>query len=102
MERARLSDVPHGIGLHDYEVNFAYVEGGTRKRELVKVRLCLRCAPLLFVARKTRGNDGDGDRGRDGGGGGDRGGGAVAPAMNARMAREEAAARNHDCRMNGE
>jgi hypothetical protein len=47
-EHKRLARVPHGIGLHDYEVDFAYVEHNQQKRELVKVRLCLRCAPLIF------------------------------------------------------
>jgi protein FRA10AC1 len=99
----RLADVPHGIGLHDYEVDFAYVEGNARKRELVKVRLCLRCAPLLFVARTRRGDDGDekdeeGDRRRAGANGG---GGVVAPAMKARAAREEAAARSRSLMQNG-
>ena len=47
-ELKRLSRVPHGVGLHDYEVDFAYNEQNQQKRELVKVRLCLRCAPLVF------------------------------------------------------
>ena len=50
-EQKRLSQVPHGVGLYDYEVDFAYVERNVNKRELVKVRLCLRCAPLLFAAK---------------------------------------------------
>ena len=47
-EQKRLSRLTHGLGLHDYEVDFAYVEQNQKKRELVKVRLCLRCAPLIF------------------------------------------------------
>ncbi len=50
-EQKRLSQVPYGVGLYDYEVDFAYVEHNVNKRELVKVRLCLRCAPLLFAAK---------------------------------------------------
>eukprot|EP00986_Skeletonema_menzelii_P010138 scaffold4803_cov148-Skeletonema_menzelii.AAC.3 len=50
-EQKRLSQIPYGVGLYDYEVDFAYVEQNVSKRELVKVRLCLRCAPLLFAAK---------------------------------------------------
>lgn len=57
----RLKRLPYGIGLRDYEVHFAYVEHGEEKEELVKLRLCLRCAPKLFFgnggsvgARKAR------------------------------------------------
>jgi hypothetical protein len=91
-ETMRLSNVPHGIGLHDYEVDFAYVERGKSMRELVKARLCLRCAPLLFVARDFggRGGSGSGAANDD-----DRDGAVVAvPATKARLAREEAAARS--------
>lgn len=49
-EQQRLSQIPYGVGLYDYEVDFAYQEQNVSKRELVKVRLCLRCAPLLFAA----------------------------------------------------
>jgi protein FRA10AC1 len=87
-ERTRLSDVRHGIGLHDYEVDFAYIECGIQKRELVKVRLCLRCAPLLFVARNNS-NSSSGSSV------------VVAPAMKARLAREDAAMRNRAMLMNG-
>ena len=73
-EVARLEALPCGIGLHDYEVDFVYVEQQVKKRELVKVRLCLRCAPLLFIAKSSS------DR--------------KAPAVKAREARE-LAARNH-------
>lgn len=52
-EQKRLARVPHGIGLHDYEVDFAYVELNQQKRELVKVRLCLRCAPLIFSGKNA-------------------------------------------------
>ena len=78
-EERRLAKVPHGLGLHDYEVDFAYRERGERKRELVKARLCLRCAPLLFVSKLRKG------------GGGGRGGEGMAPAIAAREARERAA-----------
>jgi len=74
-EVVRLEALPYGIGLHDYEVDFVYVEQQMKKRELVKVRLCLRCAPLLFIA-----NGSSSDR--------------KAPAVKAREARE-LAARNH-------
>merc|ERR1712007_172075 len=50
-EVARLEALPYGVGLHDYEVDFVYVEQQVKKRELVKVRLCLRCAPPLFIAK---------------------------------------------------
>ncbi len=61
-EWALLQTLPYGIGLYDYEVNFSYQEpepsqpGTTAtattmvsKQELVKLRLCLKCAPLLFM-----------------------------------------------------
>mmetsp|Transcript_6588 Transcript_6588/g.9611 ORF Transcript_6588/g.9611 Transcript_6588/m.9611 type:complete len:223 (-) Transcript_6588:635-1303(-) len=47
-EISLLKKLSHGIGLYSYEVNFAYKEDGHHKNELVKLRLCLRCAPLLF------------------------------------------------------
>lgn len=47
-ELKRLKEISHGLGLCDYEVPFAYQERGIAKTELVKLRLCLRCAPLLF------------------------------------------------------
>lgn len=50
-EQKRISRVPHGVGLYDYEVDFKYIEQNISKREFVKVRLCLRCAPLLFAAK---------------------------------------------------
>lgn len=82
-EQTRLARlIPHGIGLHDYEVDFAYIEQGARKRELVKVRLCLRCAPLLFVCKSSSGV-GNGDRGIDEL--------KKGPATKAREAREKAA-----------
>jgi len=78
-ELARLESLPYGIGLHDYEVDFVYVEQQMKKRELVKVRLCLRCAPLLFIAKMNeKGSSSD----------------KKAPAVKAREARE-LAARNH-------
>ena len=76
-EIARLETVPYGIGLHDYEVDFVYVEQQVKKRELVKVRLCLRCTPLLFIAKMNdkKGSSSD----------------IKAPAVKAREARELAA-----------
>lgn len=50
-EMNALSQLPYGSGLADYEVPFTYVEQGVSKTELVKLRLCLRCAPLLFSGR---------------------------------------------------
>jgi protein FRA10AC1 len=47
-EEKLLARLPHGAGLHDYEVPFTYIEQGETKTELVKLRLCLRCSPLLF------------------------------------------------------
>ena len=43
--------VPYGMGLHSYEVNFQYVEDSIQKNEQVKLRLCMRCAPLLFSSK---------------------------------------------------
>ena len=37
-----------GAGLCDYEVPFQYVEQNEKKMELVKLRLCKLCAPLLM------------------------------------------------------
>lgn len=48
-----LAKVSHGLGLHDYEVPFTYQEHGDSKTELVKLRLCLRCAPLLFQKKDS-------------------------------------------------
>lgn len=58
-ERRLLDKLPYNIGLHDYEVPFTYTEQGETKTELVKLRLCLKCSPLLFKqgaleARKAR------------------------------------------------
>jgi protein FRA10AC1 len=50
-EWERLRKFPYGVGLHDYEVHFAYEEQGEKKEELVKLRLCLRCAPMLFYKK---------------------------------------------------
>lgn len=38
-------------GLHSYELLFAYVEDGERKRCLVKVRTCRACAEKLFYKK---------------------------------------------------
>jgi protein FRA10AC1 len=94
-ERTRLSNVQHGIGLHDYEVDFGYTECGIQKREMVKVRLCLRCAPLLFVAQNNSNCSSSSSRSS---------GSSVivaAPAMKARSAREDAAMRKRAMLMNG-
>ncbi len=46
-----LKSVPEGVGLFDYEVHFSYQERGHMKSELVKLRLCLKCAPKLYFNR---------------------------------------------------
>lgn len=71
--------------MHDYEVDFVYVEHGTNKRELAKVRLCLRCAPSLYLAKmkddaKSSTSSGSVEK--------------KAPAIKARDAREKAARRH--------
>jgi protein FRA10AC1 len=43
-----LSKLDYGVGLEAYEVPFTYQERKETKTELVKLMLCLRCAPLLF------------------------------------------------------
>lgn len=50
-EMIALSQLTYGCGLSDYEVPFTYVEQDISKTELVKLRLCLRCAPKLFHGR---------------------------------------------------
>jgi len=52
-ELGLLTNLPHGSGLHDYEVPFTYREHVESKTELVKLRLCLRCAPLLFCKKNA-------------------------------------------------
>ncbi|CAB9531402.1 Protein FRA10AC1 homolog [Seminavis robusta] len=51
---------PYGEGLKDYEVPFRYEEHGEWKIELVKVRLCKVCVPLLLErapgAKKKKSN----------------------------------------------
>ncbi len=47
-EYERLQRVQYGLGLHNYEVHFSYMEHGKKKEELVQLKLCLRCAPKLF------------------------------------------------------
>jgi protein FRA10AC1 len=54
-EKRLLENLPHGVGLHDYEVPFTYTEHGQTKTELVKLRLCLHCAPLLYASRGGEG-----------------------------------------------
>ena len=36
------------IDLHSYEAPFQYIENNETKLELVKVRLCSACSPLLY------------------------------------------------------
>lgn len=50
-EEVRLTKLPYGCGLADYEVPFSYTEQGIKHTELVKLRLCLRCSPMLFYGR---------------------------------------------------
>lgn len=70
-EITMLAKLPYGIGLFAFEVPFRYVEHDESKVELVKLTLCLRCAPLLYrtkgtvepslkarIAREQTGNDG--------------------------------------------
>ena len=84
-EQQRLSVLPYDLGLHDYEVDFVYTEQQIKKRELVKIRLCLRCAPLLFVANSNKIDDDKGSSSSNK---------KKAPAVKAREAREKAA-RSH-------
>jgi len=51
-ENQRLIKVPHGLGLFDYTVHFQYEEQNKSKEELVQLKLCLRCAPKLFLGSK--------------------------------------------------
>ncbi|EEC47649.1 predicted protein, partial [Phaeodactylum tricornutum CCAP 1055/1] len=46
-ECERLKCVAHGVHLSNFEVPFSYNEHAIQKIELVKLCLCLRCAPLL-------------------------------------------------------
>jgi hypothetical protein len=50
-ERALLKKLPYGILLTNFEVPFTYAEDKQNKTELVKLRLCGRCAPRLFVSK---------------------------------------------------
>jgi protein FRA10AC1 len=52
-----ITDHPINQQLVTFEVPFAYEERGERKKELVKIRLCLTCKSLM--AKK---DDGDGDK----------------------------------------
>lgn len=49
-ETTRLHKLPYGILLANFEVPFSYQEDSVKKMELVKLRLCVRCAPLLFLS----------------------------------------------------
>ena len=53
LEQRRLKSLPHGIGLCDYEVHFKYKEQGEDKEELVNLKLCMRCAPKIFVGKRN-------------------------------------------------
>jgi protein FRA10AC1 len=50
-ERALLKKLPYGILLTNFEVPFTYPEDNQNKTELVKLRLCARCTPRLFVSK---------------------------------------------------
>ncbi|GKY98204.1 hypothetical protein MPSEU_000778100 [Mayamaea pseudoterrestris] len=50
LERKRLMKLDYGDDQVDYEVPFSYQEQGESKLELVKLRLCAKCAPLLFIS----------------------------------------------------
>ena len=47
-----MKSLPHGIGLCDYEVHFKYKEQDQDKEELVNLKLCMRCAPKIFVGKR--------------------------------------------------
>ena len=71
-EKKQLQLIPHGLGLFAYQVHFSYVEQGERKDELVKLILCLRCAPMVFwnkggamAARLTRNKSGSNEEASD-------------------------------------
>jgi hypothetical protein len=55
-ERLRLmSELKYGDDQMDYEVPFTYSEGDDQsKTELVKLRLCAKCAPLLFLSKSSK------------------------------------------------
>ena len=50
-ERSRLAELRYGDDQVEYEVPFSYVEENKSKMELVKLRLCAKCAPLLFLSK---------------------------------------------------
>lgn len=50
-EKECVDRLPPGSLLTDFEVPFNYREQGERKTELVKLGLCVRCAPLLFQSK---------------------------------------------------
>jgi hypothetical protein len=52
-ERKRLVALKFGDDQVNFEVPFSYQEGTESKMELVKLRLCAKCAPLLFVPKNT-------------------------------------------------
>jgi hypothetical protein len=92
-EKVRVSRLPHGLLLTDYEVPFTYKEQGEDKTELVKLCLCIRCAPLLFQskgdgrpyraacrARQTILDEADEDAPAGQAGGGSEGNGALVDA----------------------
>jgi protein FRA10AC1 len=47
----RLAKLAPGILLTDYIVPFTYREHGEIKTQLVKLKLCAKCAPLLFLSQ---------------------------------------------------
>ena len=51
LEIKLLSTLRFGSLLTEYEVPFTYKERNEKKTELVKLSLCVRCAPLLFVSK---------------------------------------------------
>lgn len=51
MEKDRVTQLPHGALLTSFEVPFSYKEQGEPQTELVTLRLCIRCAPLLFQSK---------------------------------------------------
>jgi protein FRA10AC1 len=50
-EAELLKTLPCGAVQREFEVPFTYVEDGSQKTELVKLRLCAPCSPMLFVSK---------------------------------------------------
>lgn len=53
-ERQRLLQMSYGDDQTEFEVPFSYHEHGHEKTELVKLRLCAKCAPLLCLSKGKR------------------------------------------------